>query len=74
MNAGLNGTINHADSGRIVLFFECAPGSPPSGGPELLPQKPRHANRYVIGFLDGHVESVAPEQVRNLIWQPKPEF
>jgi prepilin-type processing-associated H-X9-DG protein len=74
MNARLNGTIRHADSARVVLFFErtYAPG-PMDGGPELLPDKPRHAGRYVIGFLDGHVERVAPEEVRRLIWQPKRE-
>jgi len=58
---------------RTVLFFECAPGAPPSGGPELLPEEPRHAGRYVFGFCDGHVESVAPEEVGRLIWQPKRE-
>jgi prepilin-type processing-associated H-X9-DG protein len=73
MNAALNGSIAYPDVGRTVLFFECRPGAPPAGGPDLLPDKPRHAGRYVIGFLDGHVESVAPEEVRRLIWQPKPE-
>jgi prepilin-type processing-associated H-X9-DG protein len=70
MNAALDGK-GVAENGRTVLFFECLPGAPPAGGPELLPDKPRHAGRYVIGFLDGHVESVAPEEVRRLIWQPK---
>jgi prepilin-type processing-associated H-X9-DG protein len=67
MNAGLAGkTI------ATVLFFECRPGSPPAGGPDLLPDKPRHAGKYVIGFLDGHVEAVPPENVENLVWEPKP--
>jgi len=74
MNAGLGGTIQHPDPSRTVLFFECRPGAPPAGGPELLPDKPRHAGKYVFGFLDGHVESVAPEEVRQLIWQPKREL
>jgi prepilin-type processing-associated H-X9-DG protein len=74
MNAALaGGTLIAPDPGRTVLFFECRPGSPPSGGPDLLPEKPRHANRYVIGFLDGHVESVPPENVGGLIWLPGPE-
>jgi len=73
MNAGLAGkTIVVPDTGRTVLFFECRPGSPPAGGPELLPDKPRHAGKYVIGFLDGHVEAVAPENIENLVWEPKP--
>ena len=72
MNAGLDGK-GVAQDRRTVLFFECRPGAPPAGGPDLLPDKPRHARRYVIGFLDGHVESVAPEEVRRLLWQPKRE-
>ena len=70
MNAALEGK-GIAENGRTVLFFECRPGALPAGGPDLLPDKPRHAGRYVIGFLDGHVESVAPEEVGRLIWQPK---
>ena len=73
MNAGLGGTIQHPDPSRTVLFFECRPGTPPAGGPDLLPDEPRHAGRYVIGFLDGHVERVAPEEVKQLLWQPKRE-
>jgi prepilin-type processing-associated H-X9-DG protein len=71
MNAALaGGTIVVPAPGQTVLFFECRPGSPPSGGPDLLPEKPRHAGRYVIGFLDGHVESVPPDRVRSYIWEP----
>ena len=73
MNAALNGSIAYPDVGRTVLFFECKSGAPPAGGPDLLPDKPRHGGKYIIGFLDGHVESVAPEGVRRLLWQPKPE-
>jgi len=73
MNAALNGSIAYPEVGRIVLFFECKSGAPPAGGPDLLPDKPRRAGKYVIGFLDGHVESVPPDEVRRLMWQPKPE-
>lgn len=57
---------------ETVMFFECRVGSPPSGGPELLPLKPRHehAEKYVIGFCDGHVEAVEHEKVNQLIWDP----
>jgi prepilin-type processing-associated H-X9-DG protein len=53
---------------RTVLFFECRLGAPPAGGQELLPERPRYADRYVIAFCDGHVESVRPEDVDNLVW------
>jgi len=43
---------------RAVLFFECAFGSPPGGGPELLPPQPRRPGGYVTGFCDGHVERI----------------
>lgn len=58
---------------RTVLFFECAPGSPPAGGPELLPPEPRYAGEYVIAFCDGHVERVPPQQIGKLVWDPLAE-
>ena len=72
MNIHLNGRqrpdIDRAH--RVVLVFEAAYGSPPSGGRELLPEEPRGRKGYVIGFLDGHVEMVRPERVGELIWEP----
>ena len=56
---------------ETVLFFECAPGAPPGGGPDALPRQPRHAQGYVIGFADGHVEQVAPPDLNRLIWNPR---
>jgi len=66
----LGNTLQVPEPGRTVLFFECNFGGPPSGGPELLPPKPRHAGKYVIGFCDGHVDAVPPEKVNQLIWDP----
>ena len=56
-----------------VLFFEAAPGSPLAGGPELFPGSPRGPTGYIIGFVDGHVEAVVPEDIEALIWQPQHE-
>lgn len=72
MNALLDGVKLHdiQNKSKTVLFFECAFGSPPSGGKELLPPKPRHAGKYFIGFCDGHAEAMEPEQVNQLIWDP----
>ena len=56
---------------RVVLFFECAPGTPPAGGPKDLSAKPPHANAVNIGFVDGHVALVKLEDLGQLIWDPK---
>ena len=55
---------------RTVLIFEARFASPPAGGPELLPEKPRARKGYVIVFLDGHAECVPPERIDDLIWSP----
>lgn len=55
---------------RTVLVFEARFRSPPSGGPELLPEKPQGRTGYVIGFVDGHVECIRPERLDELIWEP----
>ncbi len=57
-----------ATPSRTVLFFEIAPGSPPGGGPELLPARPAFVEGYAIVFVDGHVENVRRERVAGLIW------
>jgi len=72
----INALVAGKDQGAIerrsetVLFFECAPGSPTAGGPEILPPAPRHGRAYVIGFCDGHVELVAKSKLGRLIWNP----
>jgi len=53
---------------RTVLIFEAGPASPPAGGRELLPHRPRGRGAYVIGFVDSHVEIVRPENLGRLIW------
>lgn len=72
MNAQLKGRTRQQIRlpAQTVLIFECRFGSPPAGGPELLPEKPRGRTGYVIGFVDGHVESVRPERLNELIWEP----
>ncbi len=58
---------------RMVAFFECAPGSPPSGGRELLSPEPPHRGGYLFGMVDGHVEWVPRDELDNLIWDPRGE-
>jgi len=55
---------------KTVLIFECEGGWNVSGGLELLPATPRHANVHVVGFADGHVESLSPNRLDKLRWEP----
>ena len=55
----------------VVLFFECKFGSPPAGGPELLPEQPRSPGGYVFAFADYSVRCVPPERLDELIWEPQ---
>jgi len=72
MNAAIagRGIAEVQNPSRTVLFYECAPGSPPAGGPDLLPPQPRYRAEYVVAFVDGHVEAVPPERVFDLVWEP----
>lgn len=58
------------DGGRTVLFFECAPGAPPTGDRSIMPDRPRRGGGYIVAFCDGHVEIVPPDGVDDLIWNP----
>lgn len=75
MNAALAGKklSDLRQQGETVLFFECAPGAPPAGGAANLPPEPRDQAGYVIGFCDGHVETVPKDNLGRLIWEPKGE-
>ena len=57
-----------ASPSRTVLFFEVERGSPPAGGPELLPARPAFIEGYAIVFVDGHTENVRRDRVAGLIW------
>jgi hypothetical protein len=72
MNAKLNGRrkTDISKPVRTVLLFEARSGSPPAGGRELLPDRPRAQRGYIIGFVDSHVECVRPERLDELIWEP----
>lgn len=75
INAGVAGKAPSPSvaSSRTILFFECAPGAPPAGGRANLPPTPRHGRGYVIGFCDGHVETVRKEDLGRLLWDPTGE-
>jgi hypothetical protein len=72
MNSALAGLRTSDVPGNTVLLFECASGSPPGGGRELLPAEPRNRGAYFIGFVDGRVTQVPPHMVEFLLWNPPP--
>jgi prepilin-type processing-associated H-X9-DG protein len=75
MNAKLNG-VRHGEIRRpvqTVMFFECSPGTPPSGIASDLPSEPPHTSGWPIAFCDGHVELVPPHRLDRIVWDPKAE-
>ncbi len=70
MNAKLDGLKTTDVSTDTVMLFECQFGSPPAGGPELLPQMPRGPKGYIIAFADGKAQSITPDAVEDLHWNP----
>jgi prepilin-type processing-associated H-X9-DG protein len=70
-NAQLAGAEADQVNPETVMIFEADGGWNVSGGPELLPAKPRHGrNTVVVGFADGHVESVTESRLGQLRWKP----
>jgi prepilin-type processing-associated H-X9-DG protein len=55
---------------QTVLIFESDGGWNQSGGRELAVRHPRHLGRVIVGFADGHAESVLPSRLRQLVWDP----
>jgi len=56
--------------GQTVLVFETDGGWNLSGGSELLPKELRHGRMIMVGFVDGHAESVAEARLPQLQWEP----
>jgi prepilin-type processing-associated H-X9-DG protein len=72
MNASLSG-MRLSDIDRpqwTVLFFESQAPGPVVGGSEILRALEGAGDSFIIGFADGHVEEVAPEDLDDLIWHP----
>jgi prepilin-type processing-associated H-X9-DG protein len=55
---------------KTVLIFETDGGWNLAGGPELLVHTPRHGRAVVVGFADGHVETVTSGRLGTLRWEP----
>ncbi len=71
-NAALSSAeLNRLESpARTVLFVESEGGWNRSGGLELLSQSSRHGRQIVVGFADGHVETLQSGRLENLRWAP----
>ncbi len=64
-----------ADPASVVSVFESDRGANATGGPELLPRRPRHFGGNIVGYGDGHVSwvySPRPGQAadQGLVWNP----
>jgi prepilin-type processing-associated H-X9-DG protein len=53
-----------------VLIFECDGGWNVSGQSDTLIGAPRHSKQVIVGFADGHVESVSAARLDKLHWTP----
>ncbi len=56
--------------GRVVMIFESDRGRNATGGPELLPVKPRWIGGDNYAFADGHVAWFPRSKAGHLRWQP----
>ncbi len=53
---------------QTVLFFEAdLPDDVPFGSADAVLEPPPHADRIVVGFVDGHVKAMPPDEVRELL-------
>jgi prepilin-type processing-associated H-X9-DG protein len=68
-NAKLSGLEEPQVTPKTVMLFEIEGGWNVSGGPDLMLQRPRHGSQNVC-FADGSVETVAPERLGELRWDP----
>ena len=53
---------------KLVMIFESDLGWNGSGGREAVIRQPRHPGGVVVGFADGHVKVVKPEELVKLQW------
>lgn len=70
-NSKLDGLELGKVNAQTVMIFEANGGWNANGGPELLPAKARHLQKfYVVAFVDGHVEAVTQSRLATLRWDP----
>lgn len=70
-NSNLDGADRSKVNPMTVMIFETDGGGwNLSGGPELMISKPRHGQTVTVGFVDGHIEGVNTNRLKQLWWQP----
>ena len=69
MNGNLSDLAKVSDP-ATVLFFECDPGAPLSGGRELLPSAPRYPKGYLVIDVSLNCRMVSADQLKTLKWEP----
>jgi hypothetical protein len=75
LNTGACG-LNHGevqDKHRVIVVFESDAGWNASGGPELLPDEPRHQGGDHYGFADGESEWLPRRKNPDGTWAKEPE-
>lgn len=70
-NAKLSGIEAEKAGPDTVMIFESDAGWNSSGGPELLPVRPRHRQGFVVAFADGSARFVKESELKQLRWDPK---
>ena len=63
-------TVKIMNPAQTVMIFEADGGWNASGDRELMLQSPRHAQRFIVGFADGHVEQMTESRLAQLVWAP----
>ncbi|MHB1000098.1 MAG: DUF4190 domain-containing protein [Armatimonadota bacterium] len=62
-------SVEIASPDKKVLIFETEPGRNKAGGSEMMLPAPRHADKYSIGFADGHAKSITDLESNTLQWE-----
>ncbi len=70
LNARIAGRTLSAIPPDAVLFFETSQGWNFAGDGSNLLDKPAHGGKLTIGFADGSVREVPPEELADLRWEP----
>ena len=63
-------TTKIANPAQTVLIFESDGGWNSSGGRDMMVRHPRHSQRFIVGFADGHIEQLTESRLAQLVWDP----